>query len=647
MNENSVELLPKYINNARNLSIIGGYQKSLEIFKKIFQIIDIRMNEINNDNELLEKWKETKDKLKYECSLIYKTYQICKIFQMDEIESNKKRIEEEKYNNNILLRDSKKINKVENSKRWEHFGGKPPFSYLKERQNEEDIEISITQKMQYNNNKYQNQNYVVSKIHSSYNPNFNNNNKINYNNENNENNYNNVNYLNGFYDDPDVWTSPEDDPRFPYQKGKSKNLIHNSYNPNFNKRPISHKNTYDLGVVNEKNLEKRRQNYERPWAVPISAKPKEKEKNFKSSKAIPVKKKNLNNPHNKEEKKLKKGPPKSPFLLSRYPDDDGNGPDTDLIEMVEREVVDMNPNVSFDDIAELETAKRALTEAVVLPLLMPDFFVGLRRPWKGVLLYGPPGTGKTLLAKALATQGKTTFFNVSPTTFASKWKGESEKLVRILFEMARFYAPSTIFIDEIDSVGTKRTDGENEASKKVLAEMLVQMDGISELNSGKNDDTINNGSEEEVKPKFVMVLGATNMPWDLDDALRRRFEKRIYIPLPNKIGREQMFHINFKGIKLSNDVNIDTLVQKTEGYSGHDISSVCREASLMNMRRKLMSENGTMDLLKMANEETFINDLEAPVSQSDILSAIKNISKSVSSHDVKKFEEWTYMFSNK
>ena len=648
MNENSVELLPKYINNARNLSIIGGYQKSLEIFKKIFQIIDIRMNEINNDNELLEKWKETKDKLKYECSLIYKTYQNCKIFQMDEIESNQKRIEEEKYNNNILLRDTKKIKKVQNSKRWEHFGGKPPFSYLKERQNEDDIEISITQKMKYNNNnnKYQNQNYVVSKIHSSYNPNFNyNNTKDNYNNEN---NYNNMNYLNGFYDDPDVWTSPEDDPRFPYQKTQPKNNINNSYNPNLNKkRPISHKNTYDLGVVNEKNLEKRRQNYERPWAVPIASKPKEKEKNFKSSKNIPNKKRNMNNLNNKDEKKLKKGPPKSPFLLNRYPEDDGYGPDTDLIEMVEREVVDMNPNVSFDDIAELETAKRALTEAVVLPLLMPYFFVGLRRPWKGVLLYGPPGTGKTLLAKALATQGKTTFFNVSPTTFASKWKGESEKLVRILFEMARFYAPSTIFIDEIDSVGTKRTDGENEASKKVLAEMLVQMDGISELNSGQNDKKINNGTEEEIKPKFVMVLGATNMPWDLDDALRRRFEKRIYIPLPNKEGREQMFHINFKGIKLSNDVNIDTLVKKTEGYSGHDISSVCREASLMNMRRKLMSENGTMDLLKMANEETFINDLEAPVSQSDILMAIKNISKSVSSHDVKKFEEWTYMFSNK
>ena len=630
MIENSVESLPKLIKDARELSVLGGYHKSLETYKKIFQIIEERMQEVKDDFNLSEKWQEAKDKLKYECTLIYKINQNCKIFQMDEIENNIKQAEEEKYNNNILLRDSKKVKKKENSKRWEHFGGKPPFSYLKDKKEEEDnIELSIKQKFNYKSENL-NKNYVVDKPY--YNSNYNNNYYVNTE----KTNYTNVNYLDGFYDDPDVWTSPEEDPRFPYQKSKSNHII------NTKKRPITHKNTVDLGVVNEKNVEKRRQNYERPWAVPPSAKPKDKEKNIKSSKTLPRKK----NGNNKDNKKINKGPPKSPFLLNRYPEDEGYGPDTDLIEMVEREVVDMNPNVSFDDIAELETAKRALTEAVVLPLLMPDFFVGLRRPWKGVLLYGPPGTGKTLLAKALATQGKTTFFNVSPTTFASKWKGESEKLVRILFEMARFYAPSTIFIDEVDSVGTKRTDGENEASKKVLAEMLVQMDGISELNSGKKENNDINGTEE-IKPKFVMVLGATNMPWDLDDALRRRFEKRIYIPLPNKVGREQMFHINFKGINLSNDVNIDTLVQKTEGYSGHDISSVCREASLMNMRKKLMNENGTMDILQMANnKENFLSDLEAPVSQNDILIAIKNISKSVSSNDVKKFEDWTKMFAS-
>ena len=621
MDKNSIENLPKYIRAARDLSLLGGYQKSLETYKKIFQIIEIRMSEISNDNYLLEKWKETKDKLKHECTLIFRAYQNCKIFQLDEAQEEKKKIEEEKYNNNILMRDNNKkiyksvINKkVDNNKRWEHFGGKPPFSYLKERKEKEnETDINISQKLSYNK---PNQNYVV-------------NNYVN-----NKYNNDNINYLNEFYEDPDVWTSPEDDPRFPYQKYNNNNNISNK------KRPINHKNTFDLGVVNEKNVEKRRQNYERPWAVPLNSKPKENNKNNKNVKNGLGRRKTV---PNKDQKKLKKGPPKSPFLLNRYPEDEGNGPDTELIEMVEREVVDMNPNVSFDDIAELETAKRALIEAVVLPLLMPDFFVGLRRPWKGVLLYGPPGTGKTLLAKALATQGKTTFFNVSPTTFASKWKGESEKLVRILFEMARFYAPSTIFIDEVDSVGVKRHDGEHEASKKVLAEMLVQMDGISESNSGVNGEFDN----ENNKPKFVMVLGATNLPWDLDDALRRRFEKRIYIPLPNSVGRREMFRINFKGIKLSDDIDIDTLVKKTDGYSGHDISSVCREASLMNMRKKLMSGNGQFDILEAANNETFLQDLEAPVSQSDILTAIKNISKSVSNNDVKKFEEWTYQYSSK
>jgi len=210
--------------------------------------------------------------------------------------------------------------------------------------------------------------------------------------------------------------------------------------------------------------------------------------------------------------------------------------------------------------------------------------------------------------------------------------------------MARFYAPSTIFIDEVDSVGTKRGDGENEASKKVLAEMLVQMDGISEMNSEEDNDKNNN---KEIKPKFVMVMGATNLPWDLDEALRRRFEKRIYISLPNKVGRKQMFNINFKGIQLDKDVNIEELVEKTKGYSGHDIASVCREASLMNMRRKLMSNDGKFDIMEAANNETFIQGLEAPISQKDILTAIKNISKSVSPKDIKKFEEWTSQYSSK
>jgi katanin p60 ATPase-containing subunit A1 len=224
------------------------------------------------------------------------------------------------------------------------------------------------------------------------------------------------------------------------------------------------------------------------------------------------------------------------FLEYCYPD--GVGPDVELIQMLERDVLDKNPGVNFDDIADLEETKRLLQEAVLLPILMPEYFKGIRRPWKGVCMFGPPGTGKTMLAKAIATQGKTTFFNVSASSLASKWRGESEKLVRILFEMARFYGPSTIFFDEIDALASARGgSGEHEASRRVKAELLVQMDGVNSVSSaGANEQ-----QDSEQASKNVMVLAATNRPQDLDEAIRRRLEKRIYIPLPTNVGRQQLF----------------------------------------------------------------------------------------------------------
>ena len=330
---------------------------------------------------------------------------------------------------------------------------------------------------------------------------------------------------------------------------------------------------------------------------------------------------------------------KSAFLLSRYPD--GNGPDAELIEMLEREVVDANPNVSFDDIAELNQAKKALQEAVLLPLIIPDYFKGIRRPWRGVLLYGPPGTGKTMLAKALATQGKTTFFNVHSSSFASKWRGESEKLVRILFEMARFYAPTTIFIDEVDSLCSKRGEGnEGEGSRRVKAELLVQMEGVnSNTSAGANEKS------DEDKRKIVTVMAATNRPWDLDDALRRRFEKRVYIPLPNEKGRLQLFNLNLKKIEVDKNIDFNKLVKMTDGYSGADISNVCREASFMPMRRELLANKGKK-VEDLVNDPDFRTKIRAPICMPDFEKACGNISKSVSPQDLEVYAKWTKEFSS-
>ncbi|XAR67747.1 Microtubule-severing ATPase [Bertholletia excelsa] len=307
------------------------------------------------------------------------------------------------------------------------------------------------------------------------------------------------------------------------------------------------------------------------------------------------------------------------------------GPDPDLAEMLERDVLDSTPGVRWDDVAGLTEAKRLLEEAVVLPLWMPEYFQGIRRPWKGVLMFGPPGTGKTLLAKAVATECGTTFFNVSSATLASKWRGESERMVRCLFDLARAYAPSTIFIDEIDSLCNARgASGEHESSRRVKSELLVQVDGVN--NTSTNED----GSR-----KIVMVLAATNFPWDIDEALRRRLEKRIYIPLPNFESRKELIRINLRTVEVAPDVDIDEVARRTEGYSGDDLTNVCRDASLNGMRRKIAGK--TRDEIKNMPKDEISKD---PVAMCDFEEALTKVQPSVSAADIEKHEKWFSEFGS-
>jgi len=250
-------------------------------------------------------------------------------------------------------------------------------------------------------------------------------------------------------------------------------------------------------------------------------------------------------------------------------DSDDDGEKKKFQSKLEGAFVIETPNIKWDDVAGLEVAKETLKEAVILPIKFPQLFSGNRKPWKGILLFGPPGTGKSFLAKAVATEANNSkFISVSSSDLVSKWLGESEKMVKTLFEMAREQKPSIIFIDEVDSLTSSRSDNESESARRIKTELLVQMQGVGNDNDG------------------VLVLGATNIPWVLDSAIRRRFEKRIYIPLPDQNARGVMFKIHMGTTPNSiTEQDYRQLAANTEGYSGADISLIVRDALMQPVRR--------------------------------------------------------------
>jgi SpoVK/Ycf46/Vps4 family AAA+-type ATPase len=237
------------------------------------------------------------------------------------------------------------------------------------------------------------------------------------------------------------------------------------------------------------------------------------------------------------------------------------GIDVNAARQILNDIVIRGDEVHWDDIAGLETAKKALKEAVVYPFLRPDLFMGLREPARGMLLFGPPGTGKTMLARAVATESKSTFFSVSASSLTSKWHGDSEKLVRALFGLAKTLAPSIIFVDEIDSLLSTRSSGsEHEASRRSKTEFLIQWSDLQRAAAGREVD------KKEGDASRVLVLAATNLPWDIDEAARRRFVRRQYIPLPeNHVRGQQLRRLLGHQIHEMSDEDIEVLVRVTEG----------------------------------------------------------------------------------
>ncbi|XP_063160249.1 fidgetin-like protein 1 [Candoia aspera] len=290
-----------------------------------------------------------------------------------------------------------------------------------------------------------------------------------------------------------------------------------------------------------------------------------------------------------------------------------------MIELIMHEIMDHGPPVNWDDIAGVEFAKATIKEIVVWPMLRPDIFTGLRGPPKGILLFGPPGTGKTLIGKCIACQSGATFFSISASSLTSKWVGEGEKMVRALFTVARFQQPAVIFIDEIDSLLSQRGDGEHESSRRIKTEFLVQLDGAA------------TSSEDR-----ILVVGATNRPQEIDEAARRRLVKRLYIPLPEASARKQIVSrlMSEEHCSLTEE-EIDLIVKKSYGFSGADMTQLCREASLGPIR-SLQS----VDIAAIRPEQV------RSIAFQDFDSAFKTVRPSVSSKDLELYETWNQMFGS-
>ena len=308
-------------------------------------------------------------------------------------------------------------------------------------------------------------------------------------------------------------------------------------------------------------------------------------------------------------------PAESIAVASTKPEQDLDDDEKRLQEMISDTIISERPNVKMTEVAGLEDAKQAINDAILTPLKHPELFKGkARQPWRGILFYGPAGCGKTLIAKAVASEVNATFFNVSAANIVSKWLGESERLVMHLFQLARKNQPAIVFIDELDSIGVSRSGDDVGGERRMKTQLLTELQGLASNHEDR-----------------VTVIGATNLPWEIDFALRSRFEKRIHVPLPNTEARAAILEIHMEDIEVSPNVDFEEMADLTEGYSGRDISIVCREAAMEPIRD--LQRSGRLD------DEREILDIR-PVSRDDFLSAIENIRPATPPEDVRRYIDW-------
>jgi SpoVK/Ycf46/Vps4 family AAA+-type ATPase len=335
------------------------------------------------------------------------------------------------------------------------------------------------------------------------------------------------------------------------------------------------------------------------------------------------------------------------YIMKHLP----KGVDEVAAKQIFNEIVIKGDEVHWDDVAGLEIAKSALKETVVYPFLRPDLFMGLREPARGMLLFGPPGTGKTMLARAVATESKSIFFAISASSLTSKFLGESEKLVRALFSIAKELAPSIIFVDEIDSLlGARGGGSEHEATRRIKTEFLIQWSDLQKAAAGREEQ-----NKEKGDASRVLVLAATNLPWAIDEAARRRFVRRQYIPLPEDWVRTKQLRNLLAAQKHDmHDAELAELVQYTEGkistrlhffstctnialtgFSGSDITALAKDAAMGPLRS--LGEK----LLHMSPEDI------RPIGIEDFRASLTNIRPSVSKQGLKEFEDWAKEFGER